>query len=143
MYKNLSLPKIQYFFWLNDSICNFNKLNTSKIKYILEISKSGIRSQILLRFKNLLLLHKKWSFPLRISPVNMTKSTGNCGLVTFTEEILDRKLHFLCSVFWVITEHPEQFELGNLQIFGRLMGHIKMDFENIFNAKKDTCHISF
>ena len=24
-------------------------------------------------------LHKKWSFPLRISPVNVTKSTGNCG----------------------------------------------------------------
>ena len=26
----------------------------------------------------------------------MTKSTGNCGI--FTEEILNRKLHFLCSV---------------------------------------------
>ena len=24
-------------------------------------------------------LHKKWSFPLRISVVNVTKSTGNCG----------------------------------------------------------------
>ena len=36
-----------------------------------------------------LTLHKKWSFPLRISSVN---------LVTFTEEILDGKLHFLCSV---------------------------------------------
>ena len=24
-------------------------------------------------------LHKKWSFPLRISSVNVTKSTGNCG----------------------------------------------------------------
>ena len=31
-------------------------------------------------------LHKKWRFPLRIS------------LVTFTEEILNWKLHFLCSV---------------------------------------------
>ena len=46
----------------------------------------------------LIALHKKWSFPLRISSVNMTKSTGNCGLVTFTEEILNGKLHFLCSV---------------------------------------------
>ena len=34
-------------------------------------------------------LHKKWSFQLRISSVNVTKST---------EEILNRKLHFLCSV---------------------------------------------
>ena len=24
-------------------------------------------------------LHKKWSFPLRISSVNVTKSEGNCG----------------------------------------------------------------
>ena len=24
-------------------------------------------------------LHKKWSFPLRISTVNVTKSAGNCG----------------------------------------------------------------
>ena len=24
-------------------------------------------------------LHKKWSFPLMISSVNMTKSSGNCG----------------------------------------------------------------
>ena len=24
-------------------------------------------------------LHKKWSFPLRISSINVTKSTGNCG----------------------------------------------------------------
>ena len=41
-------------------------------------------------------LNKKWNFPLRISPVNMT---GNCGLVTFTVEILNGKLNFLCSVY--------------------------------------------
>ena len=27
----------------------------------------------------LLILHKKWSFPLRISSVNVTKSTVSCG----------------------------------------------------------------
>ena len=49
-------------------------------------------------------MHKKWSFPLRISPVNVTKSAGMwpnpqfpADLVTFTVEILDGKLHFLCS----------------------------------------------
>ena len=42
-------------------------------------------------------LYKKWSFPLRIFLLNVTKSAGNCGLATFTEEILNRKLHFLCS----------------------------------------------
>ena len=51
-------------------------------------------------------LPKKWSFPLKISSANVTKSTGSCGFrpqvpadfVTFTEEILNGKLHFLCSV---------------------------------------------
>ena len=33
-------------------------------------------------------LHKKWSFPIRIFSV--------ADLVTFTEEILNGKLHFLC-----------------------------------------------
>ena len=35
--------------------------------------------------------HKKWSFPLRISSVN------TADLVTFTEEILNGKLYFLCT----------------------------------------------
>ena len=26
-------------------------------------------------------LHKKWSFTVRISSVNVTKSAGNCGLI--------------------------------------------------------------
>ena len=43
-------------------------------------------------------LHKNWSFPLRILPVNVTKSPANCGLVTFTGDILNGKLNFLCSV---------------------------------------------
>ena len=43
-------------------------------------------------------LDKKWSFPLSISSENVTKSAGNCWFVTFTEEILNGKLHFLCSV---------------------------------------------
>ena len=32
-----------------------------------------------------------------MSPVNVTKSALNCGFVTFTGEILNGKLHFLCS----------------------------------------------
>ena len=41
--------------------------------------------------------HKK-SFPLRISSVNVTKSAGNWGLVAFTEEIHNGRLHFFCAV---------------------------------------------
>ena len=43
-------------------------------------------------------LDKKWSFPLRISSVNMTKSRGNYDLVTFIKEILNGKLYILCVI---------------------------------------------
>ena len=45
-----------------------------------------------------LTLHKKWSFPLRTFSVNVTKSAITADLGTFTEEIRNGKLHFLCSV---------------------------------------------
>ena len=47
-------------------------------------------------------LHKKWSIPLRISSVNVSKPQFSANLVIFTEEIHDRKLYFLCSVCMVI-----------------------------------------
>ena len=31
----------------------------------------------------------------------MTNATGNCGLVTFIENILTGKFHFLCSENWI------------------------------------------
>ena len=41
---------------------------------------------------------EKWSLPLRISSVNVNrKLQKTADLVTFTEEILNGKLHFLCS----------------------------------------------
>ena len=43
-------------------------------------------------------LHKKWSFPLRISSVNVTNPQETTDLVTFTKEILSEKLHYLFSV---------------------------------------------
>ena len=42
-------------------------------------------------------LHKKWSFPLRISLVHVTQSAKN--LVTFTGEILNGKLTLLHQIF--------------------------------------------
>ena len=41
--------------------------------------------------------HKKWSFPLRVSSVNVTNLQFPANLATFSEEIFNRKLHFLCS----------------------------------------------
>ena len=43
-------------------------------------------------------LHRKWSFPLMISSVNVIKLQFHVDLVTFTEEILNTKPHYLCSV---------------------------------------------
>ena len=40
---------------------------------------------------------QKVKFSLRLSSVNVTKTTFPADLVTVTEEILNRKLHFLCS----------------------------------------------
>ena len=42
--------------------------------------------------------HKKWSFPLRITPVMWPNPHFPADLVTFTGGILNGKLHFLCSV---------------------------------------------
>ena len=43
-------------------------------------------------------LHKKWRLPLRSSSVIWPNPEETSDLVTFTEEILNGKLHFLCSV---------------------------------------------
>ena len=70
----------------------FNHLNALECawpfrKLTLKNLKAITTTVLLLIF----LLSEKWSFPLRISSVNVTKS-GN--LVIFTEEILNGKLHF-------------------------------------------------
>ena len=63
----------------------------TRIWFLIEFEHNIIQNQ----FNSKLTLHKKWSFPWRISSVNVIKSAGN--LVTFTDEILNGKLHFLCS----------------------------------------------
>ena len=85
-------------------------LSTNHSKHLLiKISKRPLFSRICLTKSNCNLaqfeyiqknyeqvsLNKKWDFPLRISQVNVTKSTGNCG---FPEDILIGKPHFLYSV---------------------------------------------
>ena len=41
----------------------------------------------------------KYFLNIKISSENVTKSAGNCCLGRFTEETLNRKLHFLCSTY--------------------------------------------
>ena len=67
------------------------------------------------------ILYKKRSFPLRISSVNVTKST-----VTFTEEIFNGKLLFLCSV--------------RKKVFNRRLVRLKIKFKlNYFGLQIRLC----
>ena len=50
-------------------------------------------------------------------------------------QILLRFENMIFSGSKSLTKYPVQFELGNLQNFVRLMGHIKMGCKNIFNTK--------
>ena len=45
-----------------------------------------------------IILHKKRNFPLSISSVNVTKSQETVNMVTYTEQIIKGKFHFLYSV---------------------------------------------
>ena len=77
--------------------CHELKNLTSKLK----ILKSKFENLEKLKKLSILCLHftlhKKWSFLLRILSVNMTKS----AVSWFTEEILNGKFHFLCSVNFI------------------------------------------
>ena len=79
------------------------------IKFGLRFSREIIGNHLVMHAK-LLAQHKKWIkdffLPLRISSVNVTKSSGNCGLVILTQEILNGKFHFLCSVEGALSWHP-------------------------------------
>ena len=44
-------------------------------------------------------LHKKYSFQIRISSVNVTKPQETADFVTFTEEILNEKLCVVLLIF--------------------------------------------
>ena len=60
-------------------------------------------------------LHKKWSFPLRISSVNVTKSAGDWGFGHITEEIVNEKgvgSSFYVPVIAVLMPELPVFLLG-------------------------------
>ena len=84
---------------------------------------------------------------LRISSANVTKSVGNCG---FTEEILNGKVHFLCSVSSILTKCVPTEALKNcskinwsffedlvwIRFIGSLqLGLLKIDFRGKFTVK--------
>ena len=81
-------------------------------------------------FQNLT-LHKKWSFPLRIFSVSVTKLQFPEDMVTLTEEILHEKTQFLCSVSIKKREKPHKIlptgKNSNKNLWGYDCRH-KIDF---------------
>ena len=61
------------------------------------------KTEYIIRNCTKLTLYKKWSFPFRISPVNMTKFSGNCGFghIYCNKSLINEKLHFLFSVICI------------------------------------------
>ena len=57
--------------------------------------------------KKTLTLHKKWSFPLKISSVNVTKSAGNCEF----GQNLSLDLHDV-SIFWLKSDKSSTLSLN-------------------------------
>ena len=54
-------------------------------------------------------MQRKWSFPLRISSINVTKSAGNCRFRQIYWRILNEKHHFWCNVIiigWQLHPSP-------------------------------------
>ena len=81
--------KIYYELAPTDPWCNMLQTLVGRKKY--EEAMSDEHS--LVSDKLLWTLYKRWSFPLRISSVNVNKSVWP-NVVTFTEEIFNGKIHF-------------------------------------------------
>ena len=69
----------------------------NKENYVYANIKQGIMNLIMQHNLSYNPQHKKWSFPLRVSSVNVTNLQFPANLATFSEEIFNGKLHFLCS----------------------------------------------
>ena len=94
-------------------------------------SLTGVNITPDVTFLPYLTLHKKWSFQLRISSVNVTESGGICDLVTFTEEILNGKLYFLAVLKnrgRVIVKFKCRKQIKNV-----------LFTQNVFEKEKKTC----
>ena len=80
-------------------VYDFIEKKKNKISWIQLISRNVVFKGFgrVLKRSPYCTLHKKWSFALKISAKNVTKSTVSADLVTFTEEILNWKLDFWCS----------------------------------------------
>ena len=81
------------------SWCYSDKILTLFRTNIPDNSAISFENWVSTTLKSTLPLYKEWSFPLRISSVNVSKAQFPADLVTFIEEILNGKLHFLCSVY--------------------------------------------
>ena len=99
---------------VDDNECQWNcMICIGKQKTLEYVSYKG--ADEILQLEQFSALHKKWSFPWRISSVNVTKSAGDCGLVTFIEKTFHEKFHFLYSA------NDAKWHLMQYLIFSKLL----------------------
>ena len=101
--------------WLNYTIANVFLMHSWKLC----IQDNYLPNQ----FDSQLTLYKKWSFPLRISLVNVTRFTISCGFarfyqgddiyhfLAFTEEIFNGKIIFY-AVEYIVSSPPKLWGWG-------------------------------
>ena len=98
---NLFRKKLHHRCLVGFEILLWNRINPFSGHNSLKVISSNLIGSSIHQFAlDIILSHftlrKKLSFPLRIPSVNPTKSAVSTDLVTFTEEILNGKIHFLC-----------------------------------------------
>ena len=77
-------------------------------------------------------LHKKWSFPLKISSVNVTKSAIFCGFGQIYWGNPNGKLHFLCVDLCVYVECFSKIEKKSSRITDPLINLAWLCFHSNF-----------
>ena len=104
---------VEYFFYLAfKNMFDLKSKISYKLSYRNQVNHVWILRNVteFIRPKNVRALHKKWKFSLRISSVNEFPA----DLVTFTDEILNWKLHFLCSGgFYIVFDILWQLQSRN------------------------------
>ena len=86
-------------------------------------------------------LHKKWSFPLRSSSIMWPNPQFLVDLVTFTEEILNENLHFLCSDSLQRGIIPSHLILNTpILITPEVQGNIQLSFSQTYWGQKQSLY---
>ena len=95
-----------------------------------QIFQGSRLGKVLDPFFPLLILHKKWSFSLKIPSVNVAKSTEICGFGKIYSRNCFGKFYFLCSVkCWYLGKQKRNTYRSNIkELTKEYMNQIEISF---------------